>query len=68
MSIIEMIGAMAEDAREASRQLRRSKRDQKDDALKLMAKKTLRSSGRNSKGEPERPGQGKRGRSLPGHD
>lgn len=41
MSIIEMIGAMAEDAREASRQLRRSKRDQKDDALKLMAKKLL---------------------------
>jgi len=36
MSIIEMIGAMAEDAREASRQLRRSKRDQKDDALKLI--------------------------------
>jgi len=41
MSIIEMIGAMAKDAREASRRLRRLERAQKDDALKLMAKKLL---------------------------
>ncbi|MBL7225457.1 MAG: glutamate-5-semialdehyde dehydrogenase [Desulfobacteraceae bacterium] len=41
MSIIEMIGAMAKDAREASRRLRRLERAQKDHCLKLMAKKLL---------------------------
>ena len=41
MSIIEMIKAMAKDAKEASRDMRRLKRGQKDDALKLMAKKLL---------------------------
>lgn len=41
MSIIEMIGAMAKDAREASRGLRRSERAQKDHCLELMAKKLL---------------------------
>lgn len=41
MSIIEMIGAMAKDAREASRHLRKSERAQKDHCLKLMAKKLL---------------------------
>lgn len=41
MSIIEMIGAMAKDAREASRGLRRLERAQKDHCLELMAKKLL---------------------------
>ena len=41
MSIIEMIEAMAKDAKEASRGMRRLERGQKDDALKLMAKKLL---------------------------
>ncbi len=41
MSNIEMIGAMAKDAREASRGLRRLERAQKDHCLKLMAKKLL---------------------------
>ncbi len=41
MSIIDLIGAMAKDAREASRRLRRSERAQKDHCLKLMAKKLL---------------------------
>lgn len=41
MSIIAMIGAMAKDAKEASRSLRRLERAQKDHCLKLMAKKLL---------------------------
>ena len=41
MSNIEMIGAMAKDAREASRGLRRLERAPKDRCLKLMAKKLL---------------------------
>lgn len=41
MSIIEMIGAMAKDAREASRGLRRLERAQKDHCLERMAKKLL---------------------------
>jgi len=41
MSIIDLIGAMAGDAREASRHLRRLERTQKDHCLKLMAKKLL---------------------------
>ncbi len=41
MSNIEMIGAMAKDAKEASRGLRRLERAQKDHCLKLMAKKLL---------------------------
>ena len=41
MSIIELIGAMAKDAREASRGLRRLERGQKDHCLELMAKKLL---------------------------
>ncbi len=41
MSIIEMIGAMAKDAKEASRGLRRLGRAQKDLCLNLMAKKLL---------------------------
>ncbi|MBC8176510.1 MAG: glutamate-5-semialdehyde dehydrogenase, partial [Deltaproteobacteria bacterium] len=41
MSIIDLIGAMAKDAREASRHLRRLERDQKDHCLNLMAKKLL---------------------------
>jgi len=41
MSIIDLIGAMAKDAMEASRHLRRLKRDQKDHCLNLMAKKLL---------------------------
>jgi len=41
MSNIEMIGAMAKDAKEASRGLRRLERAQKDHCLKLMARKLL---------------------------
>jgi len=41
MSNIEMIGAMAKDAKEASRGLRRLERAQKDHCLELMAKKLL---------------------------
>ncbi len=41
MSNIEMIGAMAKDAKEASRRLRRLERAQKDHCLELMAKKLL---------------------------
>ena len=38
MSIIDLIGAMAKDAREASRHLRKLERAQKDHCLKLMAR------------------------------
>ena len=41
MSIIEMVGEMAQDAKEASRRLRRLERAQKDHCLRLMAKKLL---------------------------
>jgi len=41
MSIIDLIEAMAKDAMEASRHLRRLERAQKDHCLKLMAKKLL---------------------------